>query len=177
MESDKRITMKTNALPPYDMSDNPTDCCPRFNPDGWDAQELHFDNKAFVKATTYSLFYIPLNMGSVFSKTSDAIEAAGTYNYDDLIILSDDVSPWKAEHFFSVSKDVPGETMTTLSGDYITKVYEGPYKNAPKWKKEMEAAVAEKGKKAVKTYFFYTTCPKCAKYYGKNYVVAVTQVV
>ena len=25
-------------------------------------------------------------------------------------------------------------------------------------------------------YFFYTTCPKCAKYYGKNYVVLVAQV-
>jgi hypothetical protein len=25
-------------------------------------------------------------------------------------------------------------------------------------------------------YFFYMTCPKCAKHYGKNYVVAVAKV-
>lgn len=25
-------------------------------------------------------------------------------------------------------------------------------------------------------YFFYTTCPKCAKAYGKNYVVGITAV-
>ncbi|MCV3205496.1 hypothetical protein OHD62_06965 [Mesorhizobium sp. YC-39] len=25
-------------------------------------------------------------------------------------------------------------------------------------------------------YFFYTTCPKCAKAYGKNYVVGVAAV-
>jgi len=25
-------------------------------------------------------------------------------------------------------------------------------------------------------YFYYTTCPKCAKKYGKNYVVLLAQV-
>ncbi|MDX1294817.1 MAG: hydrolase [Sulfurimonadaceae bacterium] len=168
--------MRTNALPPYDISDNPTGCCPRFNPDGWDGQELHFDAKPFVKATTYSLFHIPLNMGSVFEKTFNAIETADAYTPDNLIILSEEVSPWKAYHFFSVNKDVPGETMTTLSGDYITKVFEGPYKDAPKWMDEMNTIAEEKGKKVLKTYMFYTTCPKCAKVYGKNYVVAVTQI-
>jgi hypothetical protein len=29
--------MRTNALPAYDMSVNTTGCCPRFNPQGWDA--------------------------------------------------------------------------------------------------------------------------------------------
>ena len=28
--------MDINALPKYDMSDNPTHCCLRFNTDGWD---------------------------------------------------------------------------------------------------------------------------------------------
>ncbi|MHC1707784.1 MAG: hydrolase [Bacteroidales bacterium] len=27
-----------------------------------------------------------------------------------------------------------------------------------------------------KTYFYYTTCPKCAKAYGKNYVVSLVEV-
>ncbi len=42
--------------------------------------------------------------------------------------------------------------------------------------KEMEAYVNRKGRQVKKTYFFYTTCPKCAKAYGKNYVVAVSEV-
>ena len=44
--------METNALPKYDMSDNPTICCPRFNTEGWDEQELHFKDKLFVNAKT-----------------------------------------------------------------------------------------------------------------------------
>ncbi|MGE5758418.1 MAG: hydrolase [Sideroxydans sp.] len=27
-----------------------------------------------------------------------------------------------------------------------------------------------------KLYFYYTTCPKCAKKYGKNYVVILAEV-
>ena len=31
--------MNTNELPTYDASDNPTGCCPRFKPNGWDGQD------------------------------------------------------------------------------------------------------------------------------------------
>ena len=168
--------METNALPKYDISDNPTNCCPRFNTEGWDEQELHFKDKLFVKAKTRSIFHIPINMGSVYPKTFAEIEKANAIDYNDLIVLSHDPSSWTGEHYFSVNKNVPGQEMIHFTGDYLTKVFEGPYKNAPKWEKEMEAFVGNKGKHLKKTYFFYTTCPKCAKYYGKNYVVAVSEI-
>jgi hypothetical protein len=168
--------METNALPRYDASENPTNCCPRFKPEGWDEQDLHFKDKLFVKATTRSLFHIPLNMGTVYPQTAEAIEAADAFNMEQLIVLSHDISAWHAEHFFSVIKEVPGQEMVRITGDFITKVFDGPYKNAPKWEKELETFVKNQGKQLKKTYFFYTTCPKCAKYYGENYVVGVVEV-
>ena len=168
--------MEINTLPKYDMSDNPTNCCPRFKQDGWDEQELHFKDKLFVKAKTKSIFHIPLNMGSVFPKTFSAIEKANARNDDDFIVLSYDPSSWTGEHYFSVNKDVSGQEMVHLSGDFLTKVFEGPYKDAPKMEKEMEEFVKSKGKNVKKTYFFYTSCPKCAKFYGKNYMVAVSEI-
>ena len=63
-----------------------------------------------------------------------------------------------------------------MTGDFLTKVFEGPYKDVPKWENEMEILVNSKGKKVKKTYFFYTTCPKCAKNYSKNYIVAVSEI-
>ena len=68
--------METNALPRYDSTDNPTRCCPRFNPAGWDDQELHFKDKLFVRAKTRSFAHMPLNMGPVFRKTFKAIDDA-----------------------------------------------------------------------------------------------------
>ena len=168
--------MEINALPKYDMSDNPTNCCPRFKPEGWDNQEFHFKDKLFVKVKTRSIFHIPINMGSVFPRTLTAIEKAHADSEDHFIVLSYDPSAWMSEHYFSVTKDVPGQEICHLTGDYITKVFEGPYKNAPKWEKEMEVLLNNKGLKVKKTYFFYTTCPKCAKFYGKNYMVAVSEI-
>jgi len=165
--------MKTNALPKYDSSNNPTDCCPRFNPAGWDEQELHFDNKPFVHAKTKSIFHIPINMGAIFEKTFKDIEKADAQSDDDFIVLSYDPSSFTGDHYFAVTKDVPGQDMVRLSGDYITRVFEGPYKNISSWEAETADYIRSHGKKAGKIYFFYTTCPRCSKYYGKNYVVAV----
>jgi hypothetical protein len=66
--------------------------------------------------------------------------------------------------------------MATLSGNYLTKVFEGPYREAGTWVREMERFVSSAEKQLRKLYFFYTTCPKCAKHYGKNYVVAFAEV-
>jgi hypothetical protein len=168
--------MKMNALPAYDTSDNPTGCCPRFKPQGWDEQDLHFENKLFLRVSTRSLFHIPINMGSTFKKAFAAIEAAEAHDDRDFIILSHDPSPWSAEHYFAITKDVPGQDIRRLTGDYLTKVFEGPYKNAPAWEAEMKVYAGDHGKVAEQVYFFYTTCPRCAKHYGKNYVVAVAKV-
>jgi hypothetical protein len=91
--------MNVNELPAYDASDNPTECCPRFDPTGWDEQDLHFAGKLFARARTRSLFHIPVNMSRVFNKTFAAIETAGARNDHDFIVLSRDVSPWASEHY------------------------------------------------------------------------------
>jgi hypothetical protein len=91
-------------------------------------------------------------------------------------MLCDEKSLWGADIYIDVSKDVPGAKMATLSGVFLTKVFEGPYQNAKKWADEMHKFTEEKGKKVQKLYFSYTTCPRCAKAYGKNYVVLFAQI-
>ena len=167
--------MEANALPTYDMSDNPTGCCPRFDPSGWDGRDLSFQNKMFVRAKTKSIAHIPVNMGSVFRKTFKAIEEANAQKDDDFIVLSRNQSAWSGEHLFSVTKEVPGQEMVHLSGEFLTKVFEGPYKKVPSWHDEMVQLTKARGKDPKDVYFFYTTCPKCAKAHGKNYVVAVAR--
>lgn len=167
--------MLTNEIPQFDVSDNETSCCPRFHPEPWEHQELHFENKPFVKASTVSLFHVPLNMGSVFSRTREAIKSSHA-NSGAFLVLSHDDSAWHAEHLFAVANDVAEAEMVHLSGDFLTKVFEGPYSDARKWCAEMDCYVREKGKQLQTMYFFYTTCPRCAKHYGKNYVVGVAKV-
>jgi len=122
--------MLPNQTPAFDASDNETNCCPRFRPGPWQDQELHFDNKLFVRASTVSAFHMPLNMGSVFARTIAAIETAHAAG-GGLLVLSHDDSAWHAEHLFAVDKEVPGADMVRLSGDFLTRVFEGPFKEAP----------------------------------------------
>lgn len=163
-------------LPKMDMSDNPTGCCPKFNPQGWDGRYLHFKNKPFVKATTRGLLHVPINMGPVFTRVQEHIEDAGAQDPDGYFVLSRDLSATEAEHFFAVTCDVDDEEMMLLSGDFMTRVFEGPYRQAKTWVHEMETAAEAAGKRAKRTFMFYTTCPKCARAYGKNYIIGVTEV-
>ncbi len=168
--------MDTNAFPELDISNNTTNCCPRFNPTGWDNTHLHFEDKKFLRATTRSAMHIPWNMGQVFTRVQEHIEDANAADPATEVVLSRDTSAWEAEHFFAVDKDVPDEEMTTLSGDFITRVFEGPYRSAKDFEHDMQIAAKAMGKQAKAVYFFYTTCPKCAKAYGENYMVGVAQI-
>lgn len=167
--------MKPNQTPRYDASDNSTGCCPRFDPAGWAGQILHFRDKPFVQAFTRSLAFVPLNMTAVFGRTTEAIEDAGAFAMDQYLVMSRDLSPFTAEHLFAVTAPVPGETIKTLSGDFLTFCFEGPYREAAKWRAQMESAVHARGRHARDYWFFYTTCPKCAKAYGQNHVVGLAE--
>jgi hypothetical protein len=155
-------------------STSPTGCCDPFDPILWQDKEISWKEKLFVKDHVMSFLHIPLNFGQKIVKNLRLIEKAGAQG--GKIMLSDEKSLWGADIFIDVDRIVPGAAMATLSGTFLTKVFEGPYKDAGKWAKEMIEVVRKKGRNLKKILFFYTTCPKCAKVYGKNYVVLLGQV-
>lgn len=157
----------------YEKSE--TGCCPRFNPEPWNEKEIAWDNKLFIKDHVISVFHIPLNFGSVMVKNMEKIAKAGALA-DEPLMLSDEKSLWGSDVYIAVKKEVPESEMARISGTFLSKVFEGPYKDAGKWAKEMIDYVKSKGKEVKKLYFWYTTCPKCAKVYGKNYTVMVAEI-
>ena len=153
----------------------PTGCCEPFNPEPWQDKEIIWKDKIFVKDHVTSFLHIPLNMGKRVIKNMELIEKVNA-NAPQQLMLTDEKTLWGADIYIDVSRDVPGAQMTALSGTFLTKVFEGPYQNVGKWAQEMEEYVENKGRKLKKLYFSYTTCPKCAKAYGKNYVVLFAQI-
>ena len=152
-----------------------TGCCPRFNPEPWDEKEITWQNKLFIKDQVRSFFHIPINFGGIMRKNMKVIEAAGACDPQN-IILSDEKSSWSSDIYIAVNKEIPNTRTERLSGTFLTKVFEGPYRDAGKWAKEMQGYVSSKGKEVKKMYFWYTTCPKCAKVYGKNYTVILATI-
>ncbi len=150
-------------------------CCEQFDPEPWQDKEIIWKDKLFVKDHITSFLHIPLNMGKKITKNMELIEKAGAKAPRQLM-LTDEKSLWGSDIYIDVAKEVPEAKMDKLSGTFLTKVFEGPYKNAGKWAKEMDEYAKSKGRELKKLYFSYTTCPKCAKVYGKNYVVLFAQI-
>ena len=151
------------------------ECCPRFDPAPWDNQIFEWDNKRFIKGKVFTLFYIPLNFGPVMRKLDKKVRQAGA-TIPDYLGLSDHTSKWNMDVYLAVDKEIPGAENTTLSGKFLSKVYEGAYKETGKWCKDFENYAKAMALDIKKMYMWYTTCPKCAKKYGKNYVSIVARV-
>lgn len=157
------------------QSIQPTGCCASFDPTPWDDKEIIWKDKIFVKDHVTSFLHIPLNMGRKITANMDLIEQAGAKPPQQLII-TDEMSSWGSDVYIEVTKNVPGAKMAQLSGTYLTKVFEGPYQNVGTWAQEMKKIVEERHGRLIKLLFSYTTCPKCAKAYGKNYVILFAQI-
>jgi hypothetical protein len=151
-------------------------CCPRFSPEKWDDKEFVWDGKLFVKNRVCTFFYMPLNFGKVVVRMWEKIEAAGAMSPEPPVFLCDHTSKWSMDVYIEATKEVPGVENAKLSGTFMTKVYEGPYRDTGKWCEDMKKRIAAKGKTIEKMYMEYVYCPKCAKFYGKNYTVIFAKV-
>ncbi len=151
-----------------------TGCCPKFNPEPWDDKIFDWSNKKFIKGKVFTLFFIPINFGPVIKKLMGKIEKAGA-KAQDWMGLSDHTSKWNMDIYVAVDKEVPEAENVTISGKFFSKAYEGDFKETGKWCKDFENHAKSKGIEPEKMYMWYTTCPKCAKAYGKNHTVIIAK--
>ncbi len=158
------------------MSENQNfECCPKFDPSPWENKDFEWKDKRFIKDRVFTFFYMPVNFGGVITRMMGKVDKAGG-QMPDWLCLSDHTSRWNMDLYLAVDKEIPGAENVALDGKYISRVYEGDFRDTGKWCEDFEKYTAEKGLKTKKMYMWYTTCPKCAKKYGKNYVVIVANV-
>lgn len=150
------------------------ECCPPFDPAPWDDKIIEWDNKLFVKDKVCTFFYMPLNFGGAIRRVDKMVTAAGG-KMTGWMCLSDHTSKWNMDIYISVDKDIPDAKNVLMSGRFYSKVYEGDFKETGNWCKDYDVQVKSNGLSVKKMYMWYTTCPKCAKKYGKNYVVIISE--
>lgn len=154
-------------------------CCSELDTKLWNEKTHIWKDKPFIRDTIPELFHIPLPWmfgRSVHKMWKLAEEAGAAPEMKDFILMSYDPSPWKSELYMTVAKEVPGADNVKLSGTFMSKVFDGPYNDVPKWLKEFEEYLKKRGKSAKKYYFYFTYCPKCASAYGHNYCVAFAEI-
>jgi len=142
----------------------PTGCCPPFDPSTLHEKELSWHGKLFVKERVHGIFHVPIDMRQKVMKAMRGIDEAHA-RAERPLMLSEELSPWRSDLYIEVSAPVAGADTVAISGTFLTRVYEGPYRDAPKWCADLASYVAAKGRKLEKLYFGYVMCPACAKAY------------
>jgi hypothetical protein len=150
-------------------------CCPEFDPKLWDDKVFEWDKKLFIRDKVCTFFYMPMNFGQVMTRLDKKVRNA-TANIPDGLCLSYHTSKWKMDVLLAVDKEIPGMENTTISGKFYSKAYEGPFRDTGKWCKDYENIAKSKGFVIKKMFMWYTTCPRCAKKYGKNYVAIISEI-
>lgn len=150
-------------------------CCPPFVPDVWHDKELTWSNKKFAKDKVFCLFYMPVGFGRTMKRLMAKLDAAKA-ECPDWLCLSDHTSKWNMDTYLAVDRDLPDASMCELSGRFLARVYEGPFQSTGKWCADFSEQARNKGLEIEKLYMWYTTCPKCAKKYGKNHVVIIGRI-
>lgn len=156
------------------------ECCPKFSPEKWNEKTHTWENKLFIKETIPTFFHIPfppmigkkaalLNKLKVDAKREES-------NSEDALFLFRDPTPFKSELYLSVTGPVANANNVTISGKFISKVFDGGYNAVPKFIKQMNEYLASQGMKAKDYYIHYAYCPKCAQKFGNNYMILFAKV-
>lgn len=155
-------------------------CCPEFDVKKWDGKTVTWNEKLFVMETIPTFFHIPFppSIGKKMKKMMDLTEAsnADIAEKSDALVLFRDPSAFKSEIYYSVTKEVEGANNKTISGTFVSGVFNGPYNAVPKYIKEMESLLSKENKTAKDHYIHYAYCPKCAKKFGSNYMILFARV-
>ena len=154
---------------------NQDECCPKFDTAPWNDHVFEWQDKKFIKDKVFTLFNIPINFGSAMKRLMTKLEKSNAES-SGYLCLSDHTSKWNMDVFLAVDKEINDAENTTISGKFFSKVYEGAYSKTGKWCNDYKEHAKHLDLKIKKWYMWYTTCPKCAKKYGKNYVVIIGQV-
>ena len=151
------------------------ECCPKFDPAPWDGKVLAWEGKRFIRDRVRTFLFMPLNFGRVITRMNEKVEKSGA-TVPDWLCLSDHTSKWNMDLYLAVDREIPDAENVTLSGKFLSRVYEGPYGDTGKWSEDFRKVTGQQGVDIKKWYMWYTTCPACAKKYGKNYVVIMAEV-
>lgn len=149
--------------------------CRQLDPAAWDSKEFDLSRRYFIKGRVTSIFHMPLNIAAVIARLVKQAEAAGAMP-GEYFALTDESSLWGADFLMEVTKSVAGADNELVTGRWLAKVFEGQYSKMGEWIGQMKAELKKRNREMGRLLFYYSACLKCAKKFGKNYVVIFAQI-
>lgn len=159
------------------MSGTENECCPLFELEKWDDQQHRWTGKPFLVETVPEFFHIPFrgNYPKAIRRMWERAQDAGAApKRNDFLLLAHDPTAFKSELYMAVTEEVPGSRNENFTGTFYSKVFEGRYSDIRKFIHQMEESLDEQVI-AKKHFIYFPYCPECARKYGHNYIVIVSE--
>lgn len=150
-------------------------CCPRLKPEDFDRKVFGWKDKPFYKAKYLSFFRMPLTYGSAVKNAMAELKSRNLAA-DPMLMLSGEESMFYSSLLVEMSRDDSTVPVRKLSGRFLSMLFEGSYRNTSRWVKETVEYCKSQGHETTELYFFYATCPKCARHYGKAQTVIFAKI-
>lgn len=136
---------------------------------------LVWNDRPFLKVKVKTVFYVPLDLGKKLRRAQAQLEGAGAAVPGGLVLMQHR-SPWELDLFIDVAGPVPGAEIVTIGGTFLTRVFDGHYRDAPRFAAEMQHHVEDRGRRLRKLYYAWNACPSCARATGRNSCVVFAEV-
>ncbi|MDY6958557.1 MAG: hydrolase [Halobacteriota archaeon] len=159
---------------------NEDECCPKFDAERWDKRTFNWEDKPFIKESIPTFLHTPFppmiwwKLNKMWKMAEEA--EATLPNKEEILVLFNDPNAFKSEIYLSVAKEVDEAKNSKISGDFVSKVFDGPYNAIPRFISEMNEYLSGENKTAKDYYVHYAYCQKCAKKFGHNYMILFAEV-
>ncbi len=156
-------------------TDVTTECCPPFDPEPWDKQELHWENRRFVKDRVRSLLPHPAEHRHIGTARYRP-DSSGRHFPETMVILSNENSLWGADVYIEVTKDIPVPTWRPSPERSSRRSSRGRIETLENGSKRCRITSGAKARERSNSTSSTPPAPSVQKKCGKNYVAILAQV-
>jgi hypothetical protein len=156
------------------MGQNASCCCSNLKREDFDRKVFDWKDKPFYETSYFSLFRMPLTYGSAVKKAI-AVLKSKNLAVDPMLTLSGEESMFYSSLLIEMGRD-DGVPVRKISGKFVSMFFEGRYRDTGKWVKEVIDYCRSQGHETKELYFFYATCPRCARHYGRAQTVIFAKI-
>lgn len=150
--------------------------CPRLVREEWDRQTHPWDKKPFYALPYRSFFGWPLNLARQTAAAVDLLSKRGLLDSVPINFAVNEQARG-GTLLIAIKRHVKDLETRAISGQFMSFFFEGKYPERPHWIRQVYRYGRANHLNFQELYFWYATCPTCAKKQGYAQVVIFGKIV
>jgi hypothetical protein len=144
--------------------------CPQLSKDEWHLSKHIWDKRPFYQVHYRCFFNLPINLQTQVRQALTKLQNRDLLE-ETPMIFSVRENAWGGDLLISITKHVPDLETRSISGHFISFLFNGNYKQVPYWIRKVQEYGRRKYLDFSELYIWHVTCPRCIQKYGQAQTV------